>query len=144
MLEILLIWILAKKIGAMASNKGRNAAGYIVLFVLAWFGGEILGAIFGAVLNKGEFFPTGYLFALVGAAVGAGSAFIIVGALPAIEEEDYRPRRKRRRREREEEVEGEDSYRSKFKPRRTKPRDETEDEEEPETRYRRRRRHEDE
>src|SRR5258707_15290175 len=88
MLEIILIWVLAKKLGAMASDKGRAAAGWIVLFVFLWFSCEFLGAIFGTILTRGEFFPVGYLFALLGAAIGAGSSFMIVSILPPVENEE--------------------------------------------------------
>jgi hypothetical protein len=149
----------AKKIGEMATDKGRNSAGYVVMFVLLWFGGEILGAIFGLILSKGELFPVAYIFALVGAAVGAGTGFMIVGSLPALEDEDIYPRRRRRRRREREEAEEDrprrrrlrpedetenDSYRERFKPRRIERRDELSDDEDVETRYRRRRRQEDE
>src|SRR5260370_27777381 len=102
MLEILLIWSLGKKIGAIASDKGRSSGGYIALFVLAWFGGEFAGGVFGVILNRGEVSAIVYLFALLGAVVGAGAVFILVSLLPSVEDEDYdRPRRKRRRRERD-------------------------------------------
>src|SRR6516162_992955 len=152
MLEILLIWFCGKKIGEMATDKGRNSAGYIVMFVLLWFCAEIFGAIFGLILSKGELFPVAYIFALVGAAVGAGAGFMIVGSLPSLEDEDINPRRrKRRRRERGEAVEDRarrrrlppedetenDSYRERFKPRRIGTREEQSNDEDVETRYRR-------
>jgi hypothetical protein len=122
------------------------------MFVLLWFGCEILGAIFGVILTKGEVSAGAYLFALLGAAVGAGISFVIVASLPAVEDEEgaYRGR-KRRRIERDDDEydasenrrsrrgERDESYREKFSAGRAR-RDDDEDSEEPETRYRRRRR----
>jgi uncharacterized membrane protein YeaQ/YmgE (transglycosylase-associated protein family) len=80
MLEILLIIFLSKKIGRIAASKGRSQAGYIVLFVLLWVGGEFAGALYGAIQDEEGFLA--YVYALAGAAAGAILAFIIVNALP--------------------------------------------------------------
>ena len=42
MLEIIIIWLLCKKIAAIAKGKGRSAAGYVLLLIGMWLGGEIL------------------------------------------------------------------------------------------------------
>ena len=80
MLEIILIVYLAKKIGAKVEEKGYKKGGYIFMFVAFWILGEFLGAILGAIAT-GEEGMTIYLFALVGAAVGAFLSFAIVGGL---------------------------------------------------------------
>ena len=51
MLEILVIVIVSNKIAAMQREKGRTAAGYVVLFIALWLGGEIFGAIAGVVAS---------------------------------------------------------------------------------------------
>jgi hypothetical protein len=152
MLEIILIVVLSKKIAAMASEKGRAAAGYVVLFILGWLGGEFIGAIFGVILNKGDMRPTAYLFALIGAAIGAGSVFTLVALLPSLEEEDYRPRRKRRRRRRDEDdydgerrsrrevSDGDESYREKFRAKRKREVEDAPEEDDADAGYRRKRR----
>lgn len=119
MLEIFLIIAISKKIAAILKEKGRSPTGYVVLFVFLWFGGEIIGAIAGFFLavamdpgafNDGFSFVA-YLFALVGAAVGALVAYSIANAVPAIEEphrrdfdddadEDEEDRRRENRRRR--------------------------------------------
>jgi hypothetical protein len=104
MLEILLIWFLARKIGSLVNDKGYSALPFQVMFVLLWIGGELFGAVAGAVLSQGRSFGPAYLLALVGAAGGAGVAFIIAAAMPAQgrrrsfldDERDYRDGRGRR------------------------------------------------
>jgi hypothetical protein len=105
MLEIFLIIAISKKIAAMLKEKGRSAAGYVILFVVMWFGGEIVGAVIGAIvtiaadpnpnaMNAG--FPwMAYVMALVGAAIGGGIGYAIAAAVPAIEKPDS-PRRRAR------------------------------------------------
>jgi hypothetical protein len=132
MLEIILIIFLAKMIGNIATEKGRNAAGYIVLFVLMWVGGEIVGAIIGVIISRGELSVGGYLFAILGAAVGAATAFMITSCMPSVEEDEYVPRRRRKRRwirdedddyrprkrtQRLDDADEDESYREKFRPR---------------------------
>jgi hypothetical protein len=80
MLEIVGIVMFAKHLAGIAENKGR-AKGWAALGVLGWIVGEILGAIVGAALI-GEGLGL-YLTALVGAAIGAGIAWLIVSNLPA-------------------------------------------------------------
>jgi hypothetical protein len=75
MLEILIIWQLAKSIGKTAAEKGRSVGGYKALLVLCWIGGEILGGILAALTGADG--GALYLGAIVGAIVGAISAFAI-------------------------------------------------------------------
>jgi len=89
MLEIWAIWALTKKIGSMLEEKGRKSGWYKVLTVILWFGGEIVGAIIGAVITGGDEDAACllYAFALGGAAAGAGIAYAIASSVPAV----YRP-----------------------------------------------------
>jgi len=101
MCEILLLVLMGKKIAQMANEKGRSGALFVVMLVLCWFGGEIFGAIFGAILVGGDEDKmfVAYLCGLVGAGAGAGLTFLTVSLLtPAHDyEEDFRPRRRPRR-----------------------------------------------
>jgi len=87
MLEILLVWTLAKKIGNIVQNKGHARWGYQLLLVVLWIGGEVAGGIVGAIAQEGggqgeKGFPCmAYVCALVGAAIGAGIAFAIANGL---------------------------------------------------------------
>ena len=51
MAELIALWIVCKNIGAIARSKGVSAQGYQVRAVLLWFGLEIVGGIFGAVMG---------------------------------------------------------------------------------------------
>jgi hypothetical protein len=93
MLEIILVFVISKKIAAMMKEKGRSAVGYILLFIFLWFAGEVVGAIVGVIfsmatnpnaLNDG--FPVlPWIFALVGAAVGGGIGYTIAAVMPAVQ-----------------------------------------------------------
>ena len=79
MIEILVIWLLARKIGEIVKEKGHRSGWYIFLTIVLWIGGELVGAIIGTILA----FELGlseclvYPFALAGAACGAGLAYLI-------------------------------------------------------------------
>lgn len=83
MLEILLLWGLTKNIGKLVEEKGRKSGWYKFMTVILWFGGEIIGAVVGALATSSE--GSGqcliYAFALVGAAIGAGTAYFIANSL---------------------------------------------------------------
>ena len=87
MLEIILLIYLTRHIGEIIEEKGRKSGWYKVLTVVLWIGGEVFGAIVGAVVS--ELSGTGtflvYIFALVGAAIGAGLAFMIAKSLSPIQ-----------------------------------------------------------
>jgi hypothetical protein len=91
-LEILLVIHLSKKIAAKAREKGHSGPGFVVLLLVLWFGGEIAGLI-GAMAALGggdENFWAAYFVALLGAALGGITAFVIVGALaPVYKHDDY-------------------------------------------------------
>ncbi len=76
MLEIILLVVLARKIGDICESKGRKATGYKILLVVLWIGGEFFGALIGALIAGGEGIAV-YVFALLGAAIGAGIAFLL-------------------------------------------------------------------
>jgi hypothetical protein len=87
MLEIILLIALTRRIGHILEQKGRKSGWYKLLTVVLWFGGEVAGGIVGgvvvAVSGVNELII--YLIALIGAAVGAGAAFLIAkGVTPAV------------------------------------------------------------
>lgn len=95
MLEILLVYGLCKWMGSLLRDKGRNPLVFQIFVVLGWIGGEFGGAFIGAIIhflqnpNAQELGLEVYLFALVGAAVGAGIPFFIAFLLPSVKEETY-------------------------------------------------------
>ena len=62
----------------MCAAKGRSGTWFKVMLVAFWFLGEIIGAFTGAIIDGG---PLVYVFALIGAAAGAGITFLIVSSL---------------------------------------------------------------
>lgn len=83
MLEIIILYNLAKRIGAIVADKGHPKGRYQVMLVALWFGGEIFGAFFGGfigaiVLESEETARLfAYGFALTCAIIGAVIAFQI-------------------------------------------------------------------
>jgi len=86
MLEIWLLWVLTKRIGKIVEQKDRKSGWYKILTVLLWLGGEFTGVIVGiAIVDKFELSEwVAYLFGWVGAAVGAGIAYLIANKLPSV------------------------------------------------------------
>jgi hypothetical protein len=82
MLEILILIQFGKRLAALAEEKGRSK-GWAALGVGFWIGGEIMGAMVGAILMDGGIGM--YILALGVAAVGAFVAYLIVKALPPLE-----------------------------------------------------------
>ena len=86
MLEIIMLINLTKKIGAMLEAKGRKSGWFKFLTVVLWFGGEIVGGIMGLMLaainDWGRLIV--YVIALLGAAVGAGTAYLIARSMPPL------------------------------------------------------------
>src|SRR4051812_26934649 len=66
-LEILLLFVLGKKIAAIAKSKNRNPAGYVLLLVFGWF---ILG------------FGTGVVLAIIATTGGATEDDAIIAFIP--------------------------------------------------------------
>jgi uncharacterized membrane protein YeaQ/YmgE (transglycosylase-associated protein family) len=86
MLEIILLVFLTRHVGEIVQAKGRRGGWYKLMTVLLWLGCEIVGAFIGgivaAVSGSGTFLI--YIFALIGAAVGAGISVIIARAVPPL------------------------------------------------------------
>jgi hypothetical protein len=95
MLEIFLILGASRHIASMMKQKGRSPVAFVALFVVLWFGGEILGAIAGVALmtpQRGqptESFKVGaYLCALLGAVMGGAIGYLVAFAVPSLVEND--------------------------------------------------------
>lgn len=87
MIEILLLVALTRKIGRICEEKGRKAVGFKALTVMLWFGGEIVGAVIG--VSSGVEGLGVYLFALVGAAIGAGISVLIANNLTPVQTDKF-------------------------------------------------------
>jgi hypothetical protein len=85
MLEIILLIALCRNLGNKLRAKARTPWPFQLMLVLAWFGGELVGAVVGVVISGDEGGCLLYLFALMGAAVGAAMVSILVHYLPALE-----------------------------------------------------------
>ena len=87
MIEILLLIHFCKKIGNIVRPKGHSVGLWRFFLVGAWFGGEILGGIIGAIISGAtedgadRLNMPAYLCALVGAALGAILVFKLANAL---------------------------------------------------------------
>ena len=85
MLEIIILIFLTRHVGEIVRSKGRKAGWFQLLTVVLWIGGEIIGGIIGAIVgalsDSGMLFA--YLFALFGAAAGAGISILIARSLSA-------------------------------------------------------------
>ena len=99
MCEIIILIVLCNSIAAKARDKGRSVPGFVILLIVLWIGGELAGAIAGAVFSvaKNGGGEPDMLFtyggALAGAIVGALIAFGIVSAMSPVyqrgEYDDY-------------------------------------------------------
>ena len=98
MLEIFIVYRLAKRIGDKVAAKGHKRFGYQLMLVALWIGGEIAGAVVGIVLQltmqggpaveeARGFHWMSYLCALAGAAVGAFIAFAIANSLAPVQDD---------------------------------------------------------
>jgi hypothetical protein len=79
--------------GSLVESKNRSPILFQILVVVMWFGGEIFGGILGLVLARMNnedirFNLKSYLFAIIGAALGAGLIFAIAACLPEVREDD--------------------------------------------------------
>jgi hypothetical protein len=74
MVEIIVLWILCKRISKVAAANKRNPGDYKMLLVGLWIAGEILGCIVGIVLI-GSANIVVYIIALIGAVIGSAIAF---------------------------------------------------------------------
>jgi hypothetical protein len=96
MLEIVILIILAGKIGKIVESKGRKKIGYQLMLIGLWLGGEIFGGILGGIIgaiavgDEDGSMLFGIGFALVFAITGAVIAFQIAKNLtPLDREEDF-------------------------------------------------------
>jgi hypothetical protein len=90
MLEVIIIYLLGKRIAAIVRAKGRSPGGFVAGFVALWIGGEILGVVLGLLLTDGEGGGGAYLCALAGAAAGAILGFVIANsASPGLQHPVY-------------------------------------------------------
>jgi len=87
MLEILLLIYLSKRIGRIAESKGHKRGPNITFFIIMWFCGEIIGVMLGVFIFKGRIGPA-YIFALMGAGLGAVIAFNVVEKLEDKSDDD--------------------------------------------------------
>ena len=74
MAEIIILWILCKRISNIARLRKRDPANYCFLLVGLWIAGELIGATVGIALT-GSPNIIAYIFALAGAVVGSSIAF---------------------------------------------------------------------
>ena len=95
MLEILIVIALCTKMGKLLRAKGRKPLTMQIALVVMWIAGEfIAGFVAGIVhvLRNGQNVEMGfgvYLVAIVGAAIGAGIAFLIAHLLPDQSQESF-------------------------------------------------------
>jgi hypothetical protein len=79
MIEIIILFFIARRIGRIAKEKGLKPLRYQVLLIVLWFFGEFLfGGFAYAFIGDTELACVAYLFAIIGALLGAGMAFLIV------------------------------------------------------------------
>jgi MFS family permease len=81
MLELIAIFYLSRKLSSIAQSKGRGR-GWGALGAGLWIFGEVLGAVVGALSGEEAMI---YIFAIVGALIGGGIAWVIVNSLSAVE-----------------------------------------------------------
>lgn len=82
MIEIIVIWRLAVRIGNEAAQKGLKKLGYQIMAVLLWVCGELTGGILGSVIFGSDSSLWIYGMALLGALAGAGLAFLVMRLVP--------------------------------------------------------------
>lgn len=92
MLEIFVVLAASRHIASMMKQKGRSPALFVALFVVLWFCGEILGAIFGVAMMSARHGPenesfkiVAYVCALLGALVGGAVGYLVAHVVPANE-----------------------------------------------------------
>jgi hypothetical protein len=98
MLEIVILIVLAGKIGRIVESKGRKKIGYQLMLVGMWIGGELFGMVVGAIIGgmatgkEDGAVLVGVVGALACAITGAVIAFQIAKHLDPIgvEDEFYR------------------------------------------------------
>ncbi len=86
MIEFIVLWFLIKRITGVVKNKGHNVGPFIIVTIALWFGGEFLGAFLGWLIDRNTT-ASMYLFALLGAACGAGLTILITEKLKPVAEQ---------------------------------------------------------
>lgn len=84
MLEIILLITFTRRIAAIAAQKGLKEGRWKLYVVLAWFGGEILGAFVGVMLLGNA----NYVYLLPAYALAIGSYFLIRYKLMQLPDKD--------------------------------------------------------
>ncbi len=82
MIELIVIWRLAVSIGNLAAQKGLKKLAYQIMAVALWISGEIFGFVIGSFIFGDDNRLGQYVVGLVGAAIGAGIAFLIMRLIP--------------------------------------------------------------
>ena len=88
MLEILVLFFVANRIGRNVEAKGYKRKKYQLITMGLWFGGEIAGVLFGLLIANGteSAKPVIYFTALVGAFTGMAIAYLIANGLKSLPE----------------------------------------------------------
>ncbi len=89
MLEIIALVLLTKGIGKLAIKKGKQSGTWKLFTVLAWIGGEIIGAVLGFAFFQSEDYIAMLPFALVGAVGGYLIVRAILSKMPDKPEESF-------------------------------------------------------
>jgi len=84
MIELLILRAFYRSLAATAEGKNRPRK-WGLLGIFLWIAGEITGFVVAGVDSGGS----GYLAALVFAAIGAGIAFVVVNSLSTLPPEDF-------------------------------------------------------
>jgi hypothetical protein len=93
MIEIIVLIFLSRKMAAIVRDKGRSPVGYVLMLILFWLGAEFAAGIIGGIVSfalnlQEEVALLAILpFALIGAACGAGLAFLIAYSVPALHDD---------------------------------------------------------
>ncbi len=92
MLEIVVVWLLARHVGRVAAARGQKPLQYRWLTFGLWFGGELLGAIVAAVVlgNRADIVGV-YAIALLTAITGGAVAWQAAKRAPINPDGIWRP-----------------------------------------------------
>jgi hypothetical protein len=82
MIEIIVIWRLAVYAANKAGEKGLKKPRYVIMGILLWICGELLGAFLGAMIMTNSTPLAPYGMALLGAFAGMGITILIMHNLP--------------------------------------------------------------
>jgi hypothetical protein len=92
MLEFVLVYFLAGRVGRIVEAKGQRGSGYKWLTVGLWFGGEILGFLVGfSVTGRHGTVLEAYPFAIGGALAGAAIAWFLATQVAVVPGAQWTP-----------------------------------------------------